>query len=358
MKTVFLLVGVASGLCAAADAFRVCGHFCGPNWCNDGKFSEWNADSNHCGPNYMEPEADGNGVSCADACCKAHDQCCSPGGDDLPSSLLLTSGCNDKIVDCLGRCSAFDSSCTAGFLPVPASTVWAAMDMVKGWCCGHRCPSQVDGHRALTTIEKEEAAEVRAVGVAEETVATAPYLVSTAYSDDTCNSERLNRVAMVCNQCNALNESLSARLVCEDNDCAEEAYYNRDCSGPPVVRKALPCDDKCDEEKARGKTMGYFVGEVTSGVDLKEWNYPILKTYATATCTGAVSTYAEMGGCKPAGVGHSFNRLCRNKTAFACEYKDDACKTEMACQKLRNTPGVCQNMSRNVVVASEVWACE
>ena len=122
--------------------FRVCGNFCGPGWCNDGWYSEWDSDANHCGPNYGEAEISSitGEPSCADLCCRAHDECCAPGGTDLPA----TSGCNTDLVNCLGNCNPLSATCTNEGIPVPAGGIWAAMDLVEDWCCGHRCSESVE----------------------------------------------------------------------------------------------------------------------------------------------------------------------------------------------------------------------
>ena len=122
--------------------FRVCGNFCGPGWCNDGWYSEWDSDANHCGPNYGEAEISSitGEPSCADLCCRSHDECCAPGGTDLPA----TSGCNTELVNCLGNGNPLSAPCTNEGIPVPAGGIWAAMDLVEDWCCGHRCSESVE----------------------------------------------------------------------------------------------------------------------------------------------------------------------------------------------------------------------
>ena len=91
--SIFYFVSVIYFSSEQAVSFRVCGNFCGANWCNGGKRSEWTSDDNHCGPEYLVPQENRKtgGPSCADACCKNHDICCSPGGNDLPNSILLTN---------------------------------------------------------------------------------------------------------------------------------------------------------------------------------------------------------------------------------------------------------------------------
>ena len=118
--------------------FRVCGHFCGPGWCNDGWYSEWESASNYCGPNYTDPQTSpfSSSFACADACCRKHDECCAPGGTNKQQ----TSGCNKMIVECLAACNPLDISCLdALYVPIAAGTVWMAMDLVEEWCCGEPC---------------------------------------------------------------------------------------------------------------------------------------------------------------------------------------------------------------------------
>jgi hypothetical protein len=122
----------------AKSNFRVCGYYCGPGWCDNGWHSEWNSDSNHCGPDYIAPQKSpfSSSPACADVCCMKHDECCAPGGTDKQS----TAGCNKMIVDCLAACDALDMSCLEALdVPVAAGAVWAAMDLVEDWCCGSPC---------------------------------------------------------------------------------------------------------------------------------------------------------------------------------------------------------------------------
>jgi len=120
--------------------FRVCGQFCGPGWCNGNWHSEWDSDKTHCGPNYGDVEISPftGAPACADLCCRDHDKCCAPGG----TNKTATKGCNAEIVACLAKCKDADVSCTDSLLPVPASAVWAAMDIVEGWCCGSPCSDE------------------------------------------------------------------------------------------------------------------------------------------------------------------------------------------------------------------------
>ena len=110
---------------ANSFATHICGHYCGPNWCNNQVLSEANCDDS------VQPETwSFTGASCADSCCKAHDTCCGHG---------VRATCNTEIVNCLSQCDPASVTCTLDGVPVPAGGIWAAMDMVESWCCGSPC---------------------------------------------------------------------------------------------------------------------------------------------------------------------------------------------------------------------------
>lgn len=111
---------------ATAPQLRVCGYYCGPNWCANQVISETNCVQDNV---WGSPSEAG---SCADACCKVHDHCCGE-GTDRPS-------CNDAIVQCLTASSCYKSVCGA--------LVWTAMKVVSDWCCGGPCPTSL-----MTKIE-------------------------------------------------------------------------------------------------------------------------------------------------------------------------------------------------------------
>ena len=73
-------------------AFRLCGNYCGPGWCDAKFIKEGECDDS------VAPAA-----SCADKCCRDHDKCCGHDNDQ--------SGCNKRIVDCLNHCDRNDHSC-------------------------------------------------------------------------------------------------------------------------------------------------------------------------------------------------------------------------------------------------------
>lgn len=95
-----------------AKAFKVCGNYCGDNWCSGQVIRE-----SECGDltSLAEPE------HCYDACCKAHDFCCVPGE--------VQTDCNKNIVACVQACHNQSSS-----LQPPAHTVdvdlWAELNEV------------------------------------------------------------------------------------------------------------------------------------------------------------------------------------------------------------------------------------
>jgi len=73
------------------------------------------------------------GASCADECCRAHDNCCG---------YRTRSTCNKVIVDCLRECDPLSETCTIDDVPVPAGAIEAAMDIVESWCCGEECSKE------------------------------------------------------------------------------------------------------------------------------------------------------------------------------------------------------------------------
>jgi hypothetical protein len=109
----------AALLVAAVAGFKVCGYYCGPNWCSNEVISEEQCVSTGI---WGIPSASGN---CADGCCRIHDDCCGKGLD--------RPACNDAIVDCIQSNRCYFSVCGA--------LVWAAMKVVDDWCCGSRCPT-------------------------------------------------------------------------------------------------------------------------------------------------------------------------------------------------------------------------
>mmetsp|Transcript_13130 Transcript_13130/g.36288 ORF Transcript_13130/g.36288 Transcript_13130/m.36288 type:complete len:167 (-) Transcript_13130:77-577(-) len=109
---------------ALFESFRVCGNYCGPDWCNGRWLLEQNCDTS------APPQSVRGQASCADVCCRAHDGCCST--DERPY-------CNDIFVHCLDKCSDFDAACTNGDVPVPPVAIRLAMSVVRSWCCGAPC---------------------------------------------------------------------------------------------------------------------------------------------------------------------------------------------------------------------------
>ena len=116
--------------------------FCGPGWCNDGWYSEWDSDANHCGPNYGEAEISSitGEPSCADLCCDPrrvlragrHRPRRHPGATPTSSTAWATAT----------RCRPHAP--TKAF-PCRRPTIWADMDLVEDWCCGgDRCSESVE----------------------------------------------------------------------------------------------------------------------------------------------------------------------------------------------------------------------
>lgn len=119
-----VLTGVLIALAASlqlpthADAFKVCGYYCGPDWCADTVITEQSC----VATGVWGSPSDGG---CADSCCRVHDYCCGEGSD--------RPACNSALVGCLQSSRCYLSLCGAA--------VWAAMKMVTNWCCGSTCPT-------------------------------------------------------------------------------------------------------------------------------------------------------------------------------------------------------------------------
>ena len=105
-------------------AFRVCGNYCGPGWCN----GEW-LDEGLCDES-VSPEV--NNLSCADSCCRSHDSCCG-------KNKSLQKDCNVQIVNCLSNCNKFSLTCTNNGIPIPAGIIEYSMSIIENWCCGTEC---------------------------------------------------------------------------------------------------------------------------------------------------------------------------------------------------------------------------
>ncbi|CUG92620.1 GPI-anchored surface protein, putative [Bodo saltans] len=110
---------VAALLAATSNGFKVCGYYCGPNWCSNEVISEQQCVAT--GIWGISPQS-GN---CADSCCRVHDDCCGEG--------VNRPACNDAIVSCIQSNRCYFSVCGA--------LVWAAMKVVSDWCCGSPCPT-------------------------------------------------------------------------------------------------------------------------------------------------------------------------------------------------------------------------
>eukprot|EP00744_Colponema_vietnamica_P005163 GILI01007587.1.p1 GENE.GILI01007587.1~~GILI01007587.1.p1 ORF type:complete len:283 (+),score=8.64 GILI01007587.1:41-850(+) len=113
--------------------FRVCGNFCGPDWCAGEVISEENCVKQNVWQTV--PAASGQVV---DSCCRTHDDCCGKG--------ISRPTCNTAIVACIQANKAYWSFCGAA--------VWAAMKIVGAWCCGTKCPIYTDPLVPLTLAGK------------------------------------------------------------------------------------------------------------------------------------------------------------------------------------------------------------
>tara|TARA_B100001093_G_scaffold504906_1_gene561380 strand:- start:818 stop:1252 length:435 start_codon:yes stop_codon:yes gene_type:complete len=110
------------------EQFRVCGAYCGPGWCNNKWLNENICDTS------VEPEHHHiTGISCADLCCKNHDKCCG-------QKKSMQHNCNNEIVNCLSKCNPLSLTCTFDDIPILASEIEFAMNIINNWCCGSKCP--------------------------------------------------------------------------------------------------------------------------------------------------------------------------------------------------------------------------
>ena len=136
-------------------AFKVCGHFCGPGWCNNDWRSEDHDASNFCGPDYGDVEHaiwPFSNPSCSDECCRDHDRCCAPDDDS-------TSGCNAEITACMAKCTLeYDMICTNNDLPVPPAAIMTAMGLASWMCCGHPCATveaELEANRTFAELPRD-----------------------------------------------------------------------------------------------------------------------------------------------------------------------------------------------------------
>ena len=68
---------------SAVNGFKICGNYCGANWCNGKSIPE-----SECDTSVMPDPA----VLKADECCKMHDECCGHGDRKT---------CNDLLINCI-----------------------------------------------------------------------------------------------------------------------------------------------------------------------------------------------------------------------------------------------------------------
>lgn len=135
--------------------FKVCGNYCGPNWCAGRKIAE-----NQCVSSGAWGKSSSSKV---DSCCKDHDKCCGDGNRGV---------CNTKIVQCIQANKAYWSICGAA--------VWAAMKTVSSWCCGSRCPTYVNPDAPLTLAGKVFADDRVRITFAEDSTYTVEAVIPAA----------------------------------------------------------------------------------------------------------------------------------------------------------------------------------
>ena len=142
--TLALALEVCSGY-----AFRVCGNYCGPGWCD----AKWEAEVD------CDDTAATDG-SCEDSCCKIHDTCC---GHTTPTT--GKASCNTAIVACLDKCGSSKPWCKDKLgIPISNKLIAEAMDIVEDWCCGAPCPKS----NISSGVEELVAGDARAAWVAEQ----------------------------------------------------------------------------------------------------------------------------------------------------------------------------------------------
>ena len=148
-----VLLALAVDTCSGY-AFRVCGNYCGPGWCN----AIWEEEAK------CNDTADTDG-SCPDACCKTHDTCC---GHTTPGT--GKEKCNRAIVACLDACGNAEPWCRDKLgVPFAAKLIADSMGIVEDWCCGAPCPktsndsSVVEELARLDLATEAKAAEVEEV---------------------------------------------------------------------------------------------------------------------------------------------------------------------------------------------------
>jgi len=108
----------------------------------------------HQGKECLVSECDASGPtdgSCADECCKHHDNCC--GSSDR-------SSCNSGIIACLHACNQNGTgTCWRDGsildVPVPVDAVLAGMEMDPYGCCGTSCDMSTDKPMNISTHMSE-----------------------------------------------------------------------------------------------------------------------------------------------------------------------------------------------------------
>uniref|UniRef100_A0A7S1AIF1 Phospholipase A2 n=1 Tax=Noctiluca scintillans TaxID=2966 RepID=A0A7S1AIF1_NOCSC len=113
------------------ESLKLCGNFCGPDWCN-GRATPECQTVNGSSCSRRADDCDETNVtdgSCADGCCQMHDACCGS---------MDRARCNRAIITCLEGCMS-GPVCLNGYLPVYADVVLTAMELDPYGCCGTSC---------------------------------------------------------------------------------------------------------------------------------------------------------------------------------------------------------------------------
>ena len=82
-----ILVIYLAAISNLTTAFKICGSYCGENWCNGKDLSEYDCDTS------VEVDKE---VFRADECCMHHDRCCGHGDRTV---------CNDLLIKCIKEAS-------------------------------------------------------------------------------------------------------------------------------------------------------------------------------------------------------------------------------------------------------------
>jgi hypothetical protein len=123
---------VLLGYLGVALCLRICGNYCGPDWCNGRVLAEQDCDVDD-GSSVADP------LYVADLCCREHDRCCGHGN---------RSTCNGALIQCIQGHRGLQENQDHWFLC--GNDKWAsgtiaeffeAMGLLTGgsMCCGTLC---------------------------------------------------------------------------------------------------------------------------------------------------------------------------------------------------------------------------